>query len=72
MVKYAYFSGKGNNLNNYMTTTVDLTTGAAATFSFKAWYDIEKDWDYGSVSVQVDGSDTWTSHSRKYYYNYRS
>jgi len=59
--EYVYFSGKGNNLNNYMSTTVDLTTGAAATFSFKAWYDIEKDWDYGSVSVQVDGSDTWTT-----------
>ncbi|MBD7911151.1 MULTISPECIES: immune inhibitor A domain-containing protein [Clostridium] len=56
-----YFSGKGNSLNNSMTTTIDLTNATSANFNFKAWYDIEKDWDYGSVAVQIDGSNTWTS-----------
>jgi immune inhibitor A len=56
-----YFSGKGNELNNSMSTTIDLTNATSADFNFKALYDIEKDWDYGSVMVQEDGSNTWTS-----------
>lgn len=59
--KYAYFSGKGNNLNNSMTTSIELTNASSADFNFKAWYDIEKDWDYASVAVQLDGSNTWTT-----------
>ena len=60
----AYFSGSGNNLNNSMITDVDLTnvtTDAAVSFDFKAWYDIEKDWDYGSVGIQLEGENKWTT-----------
>lgn len=58
---YAYFSGKGNNLDQSMSTSIDLTNATSADLTFKAWYDIEQDWDYGSVSVQVYGTNTWTT-----------
>ncbi|MGR3765911.1 immune inhibitor A domain-containing protein [Rossellomorea sp. NS-SX7] len=46
-----YFSGSGNELDNSMTTSLDLTNATNATLTFKAWYDIETDWDYASVKV---------------------
>jgi immune inhibitor A len=49
--QYAYFSGAGNDLFNRMTMQVDLTTATSATAKFKAWYDIEADWDYAYVYV---------------------
>ncbi|WP_052127272.1 immune inhibitor A domain-containing protein [Pontibacillus litoralis] len=49
--KYEYFSGSDNNLQNQMTMTVDLTEASSAMLSFKAWYDIEKDWDYAYITV---------------------
>lgn len=61
--KYSYFSGKGDNLNNSMITdkAIDLTAATSADFNFKTWYNIEQDYDYASVLVQVDGTNTWTS-----------
>ncbi|QHE54380.1 M6 family metalloprotease domain-containing protein [Pontibacillus sp. HMF3514] len=46
-----YFSGSGNYLDNSMTYTLDLTNAGNAELAFKAWYDIETDWDYASVKV---------------------
>ncbi|KAB7668431.1 immune inhibitor A domain-containing protein [Bacillus sp. B1-b2] len=53
--QYEYFSGSGNDLNNDLITTVDLSEAESAEFSFKANYDIESDWDYASVQVN-DGT----------------
>jgi M6 family metalloprotease-like protein/LPXTG-motif cell wall-anchored protein len=53
--EFEYFSGKGNDLDNSLTTTVDLTSATNAEFKFNAWYDIEQDWDYASLQVN-DGS----------------
>ncbi|MCA1023759.1 immune inhibitor A domain-containing protein [Halobacillus litoralis] len=58
---HAYFSGSADNLNNKLMTTVDLTNAQEAGFDFKAWYDIEKDWDYAYVTVDgepVEGAIT--------------
>ncbi len=49
-----YFSGSADDLHNTLSTTVDLTNATNATFDFKAWYDIEKDWDYAYVTVNGD------------------
>ncbi|MGI8316658.1 immune inhibitor A domain-containing protein [Halobacillus mangrovi] len=49
--EYEYFSGSADDLHNYLTTTVDLTNATSAEFNFKAWYDIETDWDYAYVTV---------------------
>ncbi|PKI17675.1 immune inhibitor A domain-containing protein [Colwellia sp. 12G3] len=53
--EYAYFSGSGNDLFNRMAGAVDLTTATSATAKFKAWYDIEADWDYAYVYGYSNG-----------------
>ncbi|WP_420493480.1 immune inhibitor A domain-containing protein [Rossellomorea marisflavi] len=58
--KYSYFSGSGNELDNSAVVDVNLSSASSAEFSFKAWYDIEQDWDYGSVQVSEDGKQ-WTT-----------
>ncbi|WP_186579851.1 immune inhibitor A domain-containing protein [Aquibacillus kalidii] len=58
--QYEYFSGSGNDLNNSLTTTVDLTNATTAEFSFNANYDIEEDWDYAYVQVK-DESGNWVA-----------
>ena len=58
--KEEYYSGSDNNLDNSMSTTIDLTDAStSATLSFKTWYDIEQDWDY--ASVQVKQGDEWVT-----------
>ncbi len=54
---YAYFSGSGNDIDNVMTTSVDLSGKTSAELSFKTWYNIESDYDYAYVEVK-DG-DKW-------------
>jgi immune inhibitor A len=49
--EYEYFSGSADELHNTLSTTVDLTNATDAKFNFKAWYDIETDWDYAYVTV---------------------
>jgi len=49
--QYAYFSGSDNSLANEMGNWVDLSTASSAKVKFKAWYDIEADWDYAYVYV---------------------
>lgn len=49
--QYSYFSGSDNDLDNSLVTTLDLTNATSAELTFKAWYDIEVDWDYASVQV---------------------
>ncbi|MCF6136303.1 immune inhibitor A domain-containing protein [Pseudalkalibacillus berkeleyi] len=51
---YEYFSGSADDLHTYLKKTVDLTNASSAQFNFKAWYDIETDWDYAYVTVNGD------------------
>ena len=57
---YEYFSGSDNDLDNSAVMNVDLSNAASAELTFKTWYDIEEDWDYGSVQVSEDGKE-WTA-----------
>ncbi|UOQ45761.1 immune inhibitor A [Halobacillus salinarum] len=57
---YEYFSGSGNSLNNFMTTTVDLSNAAQAELTFKTWYEIETGYDYAYVQVSEDG-ENWNN-----------
>ncbi len=59
--EYEYHSGSGNNLDNDMVTSLDLTNATSAELSFKTWYDIETDWDYASVQVKEEGSEEWVA-----------
>lgn len=57
--KYEWYSGKGDNLNNFLTREFSLPTNAELTFW--TWYDIELDWDYGFIEVSTDGGATWST-----------
>lgn len=60
---YSYWGGKGVDgapIENYMTTTVDLTGAVNPALQFKTWYDIEYDWDFASIQVREVGSEDWT------------
>ncbi|WP_374110549.1 immune inhibitor A domain-containing protein [Neobacillus cucumis] len=53
-----YYSTKGDNLDTVMETPeLDLTTASSATFDFKAYYEVETDYDYVTVTaVANDGT----------------
>jgi len=55
-----YYSETGNWLTQSMTTSLDLSSGKAAELSFKAWYDIDPEWDYASVQVKTTDGE-WTA-----------
>ncbi|WP_372508758.1 immune inhibitor A domain-containing protein [Pseudalkalibacillus decolorationis] len=59
--EYEYHGGSGNELDNSMITTVDLSQATSAELTFKAWYEIEQDWDYASVQVKEEGSENWVA-----------
>ena len=53
-----YYSGAGDDLDNFMTKAVTLPAGA--TLTAKVRYEIELDWDYAYVVASTDGGATWT------------
>jgi len=56
----AYDSQSGDNLSHAMYTPwVDLTGASESVLTFKTWYDIEADYDYGYIQV-FDGA-AWHS-----------
>ncbi|TFG59065.1 MAG: M6 family metalloprotease domain-containing protein, partial [Nitrospirales bacterium] len=56
---YFYFSGSGNDLDNFMYRTFTLAPGSS--LSAKANVQIEVDWDYAYLIVSDDGGATWTN-----------
>lgn len=60
---YCYFSGKGDNLENYMTTKapIDLSGVNKAELSFKTWYNIDPGFDFASVQVREAGTNNWVA-----------
>ncbi|TNF70576.1 MAG: M6 family metalloprotease domain-containing protein, partial [Acidobacteria bacterium] len=66
--EYFYYSGAGNNLDNFMYQSFTLLSSSTLT----AWvnYDIELDWDYAYLVVSTDGGATWdhvaTDHSTSF------
>lgn len=52
-----YYSGSGDNLDNYMYKSFDLPEGA--TLSAKVNYDIEFDYDYAYLVYSKDNGATW-------------
>ena len=49
--KFNFHSGKGDDLDNRMERQVTIPQGSDIKLSFKAWYQIEKDYDFGRVLV---------------------
>lgn len=49
--QYSFYSDKGDDLKNSMSRTLSVPAGGKVTLSFKAWYEIEKDYDFARVKV---------------------
>ena len=54
-----YYSGAGDNFNNFMYKSFNLA--AASTLTAKVKYNIELDWDYAYLVVSTDNGATWQS-----------
>ena len=54
-----WWSNRADASNPRLTRDVDLTGVKQATLNFRAWYRIERDYDYAYVSVSTDGGRTW-------------
>jgi immune inhibitor A len=57
--EYFYYSGSGNNLDNFMYKEFNLA--AASSLTAMANVQIELDWDYAYLVVSTDGGANWTS-----------
>ena len=58
---YAWWSNRGDESVATLTRTFDLRNVAQATLEFDTWYEIERDYDYGFVSVSDDGGQRWVA-----------
>jgi len=54
---YYYYSGAGDDLDNFMYKSFDLPAGANLTAKVK--YNIEVDWDYAYLVYSTDGGTNW-------------
>ena len=52
----SFYSGNGDNANNYVRTKDPISVEIGDTLRFKTWYDIETNWDYAYVEVSTDGT----------------
>ncbi|GAB4544823.1 MAG: immune inhibitor A [Anaerolineales bacterium] len=58
--KYAFWSNRGDESDMTLTRQFDFTqVSAPISMKYRAWYDIEEDWDYLYVEVSEDGKN-WT------------
>ena len=56
---FFYYSGSGNNLDNFMYKSFNLAAGSSLTAQVN--FDIELDWDYAYLVASTDGGATWSS-----------
>jgi len=55
----AWWSNRGDSMDSRLTRSVDLRGVADATLRFRAWYDLEDQFDYVYLSASADGGQTW-------------
>lgn len=53
---YEVAAGNSNMLTDRM---LELNVPVGGTLSFRTWFDIEENWDFGFVEVSTDGGTTW-------------
>ncbi len=54
-----WWSNRGDGIDTKLTREVDLRVLSKATLRFRAWYDLERGWDYAYVAASEDGGKTW-------------
>lgn len=55
-----WWSNRGDNMDARLTRAFDLRGARAARLTWRAWYDLEDNWDYAYVLASGDGGATWT------------
>ncbi|MFH8516534.1 immune inhibitor A domain-containing protein [Streptomyces gelaticus] len=56
-----WWSDMGDNLNNTLSRSVDLTGKSKASLELSGWWDIEKDYDFLYTEVSDNGGTSWTA-----------
>jgi len=64
--QWMWYSNRGDVSDTTLTHTFDLSGIDQATLTYKTWFDIEDDWDYGYVMVSADGGASWDILSTPY------
>jgi hypothetical protein len=54
-----WWSGRGDSIDSMLTRELDLTGVATASLTYRTWFDIEEDFDYGYVEASSDAGATW-------------
>lgn len=57
--EWMWWSNRGDGKLATLTRAFDLSSVSQATLRFSAWYEIERNFDYGYVTVSTDGGQTW-------------
>ncbi len=58
--QYAFWSNKSDDSDMTLTHEFDLSSvSGPVSFSYRTWYDLEKDFDYVYLEVSEDGGTTW-------------
>jgi hypothetical protein len=57
--RWMWYSNKGDFSDTSLTRAFDLSAADSATLNYRAWYHIERLWDFGYVMVSANGGDTW-------------
>lgn len=55
-----WWGNAGDSLHASLTRMIDLNGVDSAELSFRAWWEIEKHWDRGYVSVSTDDGESWS------------
>ncbi len=64
--RYFWWGNRGDNIDSTLTREFDLTGLTRATLQFRAWYNLETNWDYAYVEASTDGGRTWQVLSGRY------
>ena len=56
---HCWWGNRGDSIDSTLTGALDLSQVDTATLRFRAWYNIEAQWDYAYVEVSRDGGETW-------------
>jgi immune inhibitor A len=54
-----WYSTMGNGIDVVLDVRDPVEVGPDTDLSYRTWYDIERDYDYGWVLASADGGDTW-------------
>ena len=56
---HVWWSNRSDMAATSLTRAVDLRNAVAPVFRFRAWFDIESDFDYAFVAASSDAGETW-------------